>query len=684
MTNALLALASPNDLPRFDAVCADEFLPAVTKVIEQCDACIEHTLAAQQGVPDWQSLMAPIETSLDRLEQVWSVISHLNGVCNTPEVREAHAACLPPLTEFNTRMGQHRGLFMATRQLRDSDTFAGLSAAQQKIIANSLRDFRLAGVDLEAAAQQRFAEIKQRLAELTTQFSNHVLDATRAFSRAVDDQAELAGLPDSALQAAREMAREKTVDGYLFTLDIPSYLPLMQYCDNRALREEMYTVYVTRASEIGPNAGEFDNSDVMQEILALRRELAQLLGYDNYAELSLATKMASSADQVLDFLHDLADKAVVVARAEYAELQAFARNELGLDQLQAWDVPYAAEKLRVARYAVSQEELKPYFAADRVIAGMFDVVQRLYGLCIRAAEPPGSWHPQVRFYEVYDAQQQLQARFYLDLFARPGKRGGAWMADCKSRRRLSDSELQLPVAFLVCNFTPPSSDKPALLTHNEVTTLFHEFGHGLHHMLTQIDYAAVAGINGVPWDAVELPSQFMENWCWQEQALELFARHYESDEQLPVALLNKMLAAKNFHSAMQMVRQIEFALFDFLIHRDYGSSDWRGIDETLENVRSEVAAYPAPAFNRFAHSFSHIFAGGYAAGYYSYKWAEVLSADAFSLFEERGIFDRETGARFYREVLAQGGSQEPAQLFENFRGRPASSDALLRHSGICT
>ncbi|MGB5323969.1 MAG: M3 family metallopeptidase [Pseudomonadales bacterium] len=683
MTNPLLADRDCNELPDFAAIRAAHFLPAIEQLIAQADADIEALLAALGNAePGWDNLCAPIEAALDLLEQAWSVIAHLNGVCNTPEVREAHALCQPLLTAFYTRIGQHEGLYKVTLRLRESTAFEALDSAQRKVVENSLRDFRLAGIALDEQGRQRYAQIKKRQAELATAFSNHVLDATRATSKLVEKRSELRGLPESALAAAGELAAAKGQKGYLFTLDVPSYLPLMQYCENRALRREMYIAYATRASAQGPTAGEFDNSKLMEEILALRAELAQLLGFANYAELSLATKMARNTKEVLRFLQGLADKTVEPARAEFAELEQFAQEALGLDALAAWDVPFVSEKLRIERYDIAQEQLRPWFSVDAVMPGMFDIVQRLYGLQVKPATPPGTWHEDARYFQLCDASGKALASFYVDLYAREGKRGGAWMSDCKSRRRVSGKQIQRPVAFLVCNFTPPSAGQPALLTHNEVTTLFHEFGHGLHHMLTAIDYSAVAGINGVPWDAVELPSQFMENWCWQREALALFARHYQSGEALPDALLQKMLAAKNFQSAMQMVRQVEFALFDFRIHLEYGSEQWRGIAGTLAEVRDAVAAYPVPDFNRFQHSFSHIFAGGYAAGYYSYKWAEVLSADAFSLFEERGIFDVDTGRRFYREILAKGGSREPAELFEAFRGRPASPDALLRHSGI--
>ena len=679
-TNPLLKQLDAGLLPDFAALTAEDFLPALQHTID----AVEQTLAEvlQANTPSWAQVFQPLEQTLDRVDQVWAVISHINGVANTEAVREAYGQCQPLITEFSTRLGQHRGLFEACEKLVKSDAFTQLSTAQQKSLQNRLRDFRLAGIDLPEAEQQRYAAIRQRLAELNNQFSNNVLDATEAYSHVVADKTALSGLPQAAMDAAQRAAEAKSQSGYLLTLDIPSYLPMMQYCDNRALRETLYKAYVTRASEQGPNAGEFDNSPLIDEILSLRAELAALLGFENYAELSLATKMAEHSHDVTGFLDDLAARTVSIARQEFTELEAFANRELGLANLQAWDVAYAAEKLREQAFAISQEQLRPYFPADRVIEGLFEVVRRLFKVSIKAAEPPSSWHQDVRFYSVQDEQGNTLAQFYFDLFAREGKRGGAWMADCKARLRFDDGDLQLPVAFLTCNFTPPAPDLPSLLTHNEVTTLFHEFGHGLHHMLTEIETASVAGISGVAWDAVELPSQFMENWCWEKEALQFISGHYQRGGALPDDMLEKMLAARNFHSAMQMVRQLEFGLFDMRIHRDAGSQQWQGAAQTLAAVREQVAAYPAPDYNRFQHSFAHIFAGGYAAGYYSYKWAEVLSADAYSLFEEQGIFDSATGQRFRSTVLARGGSEEPAALFRQFRGRDADIAALLRHSGI--
>jgi oligopeptidase A len=608
-------------------------------------------------------------------------VGHLNGVTNTPEWRAAYEAALPKLTEYSTELGQNRRLYEAWRALADGPAYAALDEPQRRAVDNALRDFRLSGVALEGDARTRFGAIRQRLAELATRFSNNLLDATQGWTRQVEDAALLAGIPDSALALYRDAAQARDMAGYVITLEAPAYLPVMQYADNRELRRELYTAYATRASDQGPNAGQWDNSALISEILALRHELAGLLGFASYAELSLATKMAETPAEVVGFLEDLAARTLPLARREYAELQAFAREQLGLEELAAWDVPYVGEKLRQARYAISQEELRPYFPAARVIDGLFGLVEKLFGVRFEPESGVPVWHPDVQVFRLSRGGETL-AWCYLDLYARKGKRGGAWMDSSRSRRRRGDGSLQLPAAFLTCNFTPPSGGRPALLTHDEVTTLFHEFGHGLHHMLTRIEVLPVAGINGVPWDAVELPSQFLENWCWQPEAIPLISGHFESGEPLPPALLEKMLAAKNFQAGLFMLRQLEFALFDFRLHRDYDPAAPRPVLEVLAEVREQVAVWQPPAFNRFPHSFSHIFAGGYAAGYYSYKWAEVLSADAFASFEEEGVFNRSTGERFLHTILEQGGAREPMALFEAFRGRRPSVDALLRHSGI--
>ncbi|HDX8454536.1 oligopeptidase A [Aeromonas hydrophila] len=678
MNNPLLTMDS---LPPFSQIQPDQVQPAVTQAIADCKQKISDVLA-QRDPHTWDSLIAPLEEVNDRLARIWSPVSHLNSVLNSEALRAAHDACLPLLSEFQTYVGQHEGLYQAYRELAESDDFPLLSGAQRKEIQNTLRDFRLSGIGLPAEAQQRYGEIQARLSELASRFSNNVLDATQGWSKLVTDEAELAGLPQSAQAAARQLAELKGKEGWLFTLDIPSYLPVMMYVDNRALRAELYEAFTTRASDQGPNAGKWDNSAIMTELLALRRELAQLLGFANYAELSLATKMADKPEQVVNFLTDLAAKSLPQGKAELEEIRAFAAEQHGQGELAAWDLAYYAEKLKQHKFSISDEQLRPYFPASKVVKGLFEVVKRVFGMKVRERLGIDTWHPDVRFYDIFDAEDELRGSFYLDLYAREHKQGGAWMDVCLGRRYRQDGSLQKPVAYLTCNFNGPVDGKPALFTHNEVVTLFHEFGHGIHHMLTRIDVAGVAGINGVAWDAVELPSQFLENWCWESEALAFISGHHETGEPLPADLLEKMLTARNFQAAMQMLRQLEFALFDFRLHQEFDPASADQIPALLDEVRSQVAVMTPPAFNRFQHSFSHIFAGGYAAGYYSYKWAEVLSADAFSRFEEEGIFNPATGQSFLKNILEKGGSKEPMELFRAFRGREPQVDALLRHSGI--
>lgn len=678
MNNPLLTMDS---LPPFSQIQPDQVQPAVTQAIADCKQKISDVLA-QRDPHTWDSLIAPLEEVNDRLARIWSPVSHLNSVLNSEALRAAHDACLPLLSEFQTYVGQHEGLYQAYRELAESDDFPLLSGAQRKEIQNTLRDFRLSGIGLPAEAQQRYGEIQARLSELASRFSNNVLDATQGWSKLVTDEAELAGLPQSAQAAARQLAELKGKEGWLFTLDIPSYLPVMMYADNRALRAELYEAFTTRASDQGPNAGKWDNSAIMTELLALRRELAQLLGFANYAELSLATKMADKPEQVVNFLTDLAAKSLPQGKAELEEIRAFAAEQHGQGELAAWDLAYYAEKLKQHKFSISDEQLRPYFPASKVVKGLFEVVKRVFGMKVRERLGIDTWHPDVRFYDIFDAEDELRGSFYLDLYAREHKQGGAWMDVCLGRRYRQDGSLQKPVAYLTCNFNGPVDGKPALFTHNEVVTLFHEFGHGIHHMLTRIDVAGVAGINGVAWDAVELPSQFLENWCWESEALAFISGHHETGEPLPADLLEKMLTARNFQAAMQMLRQLEFALFDFRLHQEFDPASADQIPALLDEVRSQVAVMTLPAFNRFQHSFSHIFAGGYAAGYYSYKWAEVLSADAFSRFEEEGIFNPATGQSFLKNILEKGGSKEPMELFRAFRGREPQVDALLRHSGI--
>ncbi|PTS78452.1 oligopeptidase A [Aeromonas sp. HMWF036] len=678
MNNPLLTMDS---LPPFSQIKPEQVQPAVIQAIADCKQKISDVLA-QRDPHTWDSLIAPLEEVNDRLSRIWSPVSHLNSVLNSEALREAHDACLPLLSEFQTYVGQHEGLYQAYLALSQSDDFPLLSGAQRKEIQNTLRDFRLSGIGLPAEAQQRYGEIQARLSELASRFSNNVLDATQGWQKLVADEAELAGLPDSVRAVARQMAEFKGKEGWLFTLDIPSYLPVMMYADNRELRAEMYEAFTTRASDQGPNAGKWDNSAIMSELLTLRRELAQLLGFANYAELSLATKMADKTEQVVSFLTDLAAKSLPQGKAELEEIRTFAAEQHGQSELAAWDLAYYAEKLKQHKFSISDEQLRPYFPASKVVKGLFEVVKRVFGMKVRERLGIDTWHPDVRFYDIFDADDELRGSFYLDLYAREHKQGGAWMDVCLGRRYRQDGSLQKPVAYLTCNFNGPVDGKPALFTHNEVVTLFHEFGHGIHHMLTRIDVAGVAGINGVAWDAVELPSQFLENWCWESEALAFISGHYETGEPLPADLLEKMLTARNFQAAMQMLRQLEFALFDFRLHQEFDPTNPAQLPALLDEVRSQVAVMTPPAFNRFQHSFSHIFAGGYAAGYYSYKWAEVLSADAFSRFEEEGIFNPATGQSFLKNILEKGGSKEPMELFRAFRGREPKVDALLRHSGI--
>ena len=664
------------DLPPFSQIKPEQVKPAVEAAIGQARQAVEQFLA--EGEISWQTLITQLEHDSERLGKLWSPVSHLNSVLNSAELREAYESCLPLLSEFSTWLGQHEGLYQAYQTLSLSDEFADLTQAQQKVITNALRDFKLSGIGLSDDKKQRYGEIQSRLCDLSSQFSNNTLDATQAWFKHISDEALLSGLPEDARLAAAEEAQSRELTGWVFTLEFPSYFAVMTYADDRALREELYAAYCTRASEQGPNAGQNDNGPVMLEILALRQELAKLLGFSNYAELSLASKMAESTEQVLHFLRDLGVRGKPFAAQDLKELQAFAAEQ-GCSDLQSWDVGYYSEKLREQRYSISQEILRAYFPIDKVLSGLFAIVEKLYGIQIKELSGFDTWHPDVRLFEIQENGAHV-GRFFFDLYARANKRGGAWMDGARDKRRNAAGELISPVANLVCNFTPAVGGKPALLTHDEVTTLFHEFGHGLHHLLTRVEHAGASGINGVAWDAVELPSQFMENWCWEPEGLALISGHYESGEPLPQDLLEKMLAAKNFQSGLMMVRQIEFSLFDFELHATHG--DGRSVLEVLEGIRDEVSVLRPPAYNRFPNSFAHIFAGGYAAGYYSYKWAEVLSADAFSKFEEEGVFNSATGRAFRDAILARGGSQEPMVLFVDFRGREPSIDALLRHLGL--
>lgn len=665
------------ELPPFSRIGAQHVLPAIQSLLARGRAQVVEVLDAGEE-PTWDSIVQPLGEMDDRISRAWSPVSHLNAVADNPQLRQSHQAALPLLSEYATEMGQNEGLYHSYRRIAET---RGLNPSQEKVLENALREFRLAGVDLAPGDKSRFKEISKRLAELQATFSENVLDATQGWKKHVSDVQRLSGLPESVLALAADAAQRENLAGWMLTLEFPSYNPVMTYADDENLRRELYEAYSTRASDQGPNAHTWDNSTVIEEIMRLRHERAQLLSFANFAELSLARKMAQGTAQVMEFVHDLARRARPVAEKELRELEEFADKQCGKKLLQAWDIAYYSEKLRKAKHDVSQEELRPYFPVPTVLGGMFQVVQQLYGLDIEPVEGVDTWHPDVLFFQIRDADGELRGRFYLDLYARAHKRGGAWMDECRVRTRTS-SGLQTPVAYLTCNFTPPVGDRPSQLTHDEVTTLFHEFGHGLHHMLTRIDYPSISGINGVAWDAVELPSQFLENWCWEEQALAVISGHAESGQPLPARLFARLRDARNFQSGMQILRQIEFALFDFRLHLEYSPERGANVNGLLEQVRSEVAVLIPPKFNRFAHAFSHVFGGGYAAGYYSYKWAEVLSSDAFSKFEENGIFDRKTGLEFLHCILEKGGARDAMALFIDFRGREPKIDALLRHSGI--
>jgi oligopeptidase A len=746
------------DLPRFAEIKPEHVAPAIEQLLADNRALITRLLN-DSAQPTWQDFVVPMEDANERVSRAWGPVGHLNAVMNSPELREVYNATLPKITQYYAELGQNLALFDKFKALSNSPEFDTLSAARKKIIENELRDFRLGGAELPDAQKARYLQIQERLSELSSRFSDNLLDATNDFTLVIENKDELSGLPDDALQAAQEANQqaaqelqnanpiskvkqggdERTTQavqlarsgvseeanavspmksGWLFTLKAPSYMPIMQYADNRELREKMYRAYGTRASEFGKP--EWDNTPLMEEIVKLRSEEAQLLGFANYGELSLASKMANSPQQVVQFMRELAQRARPFAEKDLAELREFARTELGIAELQSWDVAYVSEKLREQRYAFSEQEVKQYFPEDAVLPGMFKLVETLYGLNISASAAP-VWHEDVRFFDIRDSSGQLVGQFYLDLYARNSKRGGAWMDDVITRRRIQlAGGIQTPVAYLNCNFSAPVGNKAAVFTHDEVITLFHEFGHGLHHLLTEVEDLGVSGINGVEWDAVELPSQFMENFCWEWEVVRGMTRHVATasseqgpaqrdvsvresvaaplqqsivetaqlvggasgGEPLPRALFDKMLAAKNFQSGLQSLRQIEFSLFDMLMHSSFEANGGRSILQLLDEVRAEVAVLVPPTFHRFPHSFSHIFSGGYAAGYYSYKWAEVLSADAYSLFEENGVLNPAAGARFRSEILAVGGSRGAMQSFVAFRGREPSIDALLRHNGL--
>ncbi|PIE00353.1 MAG: oligopeptidase A [Thiothrix nivea] len=678
MSNPLL---SQQALPAFSDIKPEHVIPAVETVLAENREWLQQRLA-QDIEPNWENLLYPLNECSNRLEHVWSPVSHLNAVMNTEALRSCYNACLPQLSAYDTELGQNEQLYLAIKQMRAQAESLQLNSEQIKVLDDALLSFKLSGIGLPEAEKKHFSEIQQQLSKLSANFSDNVLDATNSWYKHITDVTELRGLPDSALGMAKQQAQQRDLPGWVITLDFPSYIAVMQYADNRALRAEVFRAFTTRASELGKDPAQ-DNTRIMRDILRLRQEMAELLGYHHYAEVSLATKMAESTEKVIGFLRDLASKSKPFAEQEYQDLLHFAQQELAMTEpVAAWDISYISEKMKQAYFQFSDEDLKPYFPVDRVVNGLFKLVSRLYNIRIIPADKPVDlWHQDVQFYQILDQDGQLRAAFYLDLYARRHKRGGAWMSDFCGRFRRKQG-LQIPVAFMTCNSSPPVGEQPALFTHDEVVTLFHEFGHGLHHMLTQVDYPDIAGISGVEWDAVELPSQFMENWCWEREVLDMIAVHWQTSEVLPQVLFDKMQAARHFQSAMAMVRQLEFSLFDMLLHMDESAADEGRLAALLQQVRNEVAVIKQPDFNRMANSFSHIFAGGYAAGYYSYKWAEVLSADVYARFEEDGLFNPQTGLSFLHEILQVGGSRSAMESFVAFRGREPEIDALLRHSGL--
>jgi oligopeptidase A len=678
ITNPLLL---QNPIESIDQISPDHVEPAISQIIKENQSVIDAVVLKAEQSPDkitWQNFMLPLEILEDRLAKAWSPVSHLNSVCNSKELRQAYDQAIALLTDYSTLMGQHQGLFNATEKLEQNKQVLELTPSQRQILKDSLIGFKLSGLHLAKDKQSEFSEIQKRLAELSSKYEQNLLDATMAWTKQIEDKALLSGLPENEMAMLKENATNRELSGYLITLEIPNYLAIMTFADNRELRQEVYTAYVTRASEQASDT-QFDNSKIMEELLALKNKKAKLLGFDNYAELSIESKMAESPKQVIQFLTDLNAKAKQQAESEFETLSQFAK-ESGIESLQAWDVAYFSEKLKEKSFQISQSELRNYFVVDKVIEGLFEITQHHFGVTFEQLTESTRWHSDVRHYAI-KRDNQVVAEFYLDLYARQHKRGGAWMDHYQSRFKVSKQKTQHPIAYLTCNFAPPVDDNPALLTHDEVVTLFHEFGHGLHHMLTKVDELSASGIANVPWDAVELPSQFMENFCYQPEVLAKLSSHYQTGESLPDELLSKLIAAKNFQSAMMMVRQIEFALFDMRIHNS-APLTVEQIQQVLDQTRQQVAVVIPPEFNRFQNGFSHIFSGGYAAGYYSYKWAEVLSADAFSLFEEQGVMNTDVGKQFLTHILEKGGSAEPMDLFVNFRGRKPEVDALLRHSGI--
>jgi oligopeptidase A len=682
--NSLLQM---KELPEFSALMPDEIEVALTHLMKKCRETIENIVAEHQKTnddgeviePTWDSIVSPIDEVMDRFSVAWGIVSHLNSVVSNDALREAHDAMLPAISDFYTYIGQHEGLYQLYKRLRNSDAFSLLSEAQQVAIKEDLISFELSGINLEGEQKALYAQLVAKKSELSSKFANNVLDATNAYFKHITDVALLDGLPQSALDLAKQEAKMRGLDGYVLTLKYPSYLPVLKYAKNRELRQEIHYAFSTRASEIGPNAGEFDNTDIIEEIRAIKEQIAKVTGFETAAERSLARKMAKNTKEVLDFLNDLVVRSKEQGKEEFQKLSDFSKS-LGHDKLEPWDALYYSEKLPEARYSINDELIKPYFPLPKVLSGLFKLLNILYEIEIRPHLGVDTWHDDVRFYDVFNKNNEKIGSFYTDLYARDKKNGGAWMNTCFERRFRLDGSLQLPVAYVICNFTPPIGDKPSLLTHSDVETIFHEFGHAFHHLLTDVDVSSVSGINNVPWDAVELPSQFMENFTWQPEVLDFISAHVETKEPIPKDLVDKLIAAKNFNSALAMLRQLEFAIFDMRLYSEYESE--KSAAELREEVLEQVSVTPNVEYSRFQNSFSHIFAGGYSAGYYSYKWAEVLSSDAFSRFEEEGVLNTKVGKDFLNCILKNGGSKDFMKMFIDFRGRKPTIDALLRHSGI--
>ncbi len=675
-------LMQPATLPLFSQLRVEEFEPLIRRIIEENEQKIEQ-LAQLGEQTSWDNFVAPLEDLHNRLERAWSPVRHLHSVADSESLRAAYNVCLPLITHYYNAVSQHPGLYAGYRALHDRAEFAALDAAQQQAVHYALREFHLSGVDLPASGQARYRDLSQRIAALEAQFGENVQDCVHAWKKWVKEEAQLAGVPATTKELLREQARRENIEGWLLTLDLPAYLPVLQHAHDRALRQEIYTAYATRAASAGPHDPRWDNTAVIQELLALRHARAALLGFANHAEYALAKNMAETPRQVLDFLCDLARRAYPHGRRELAELAEFAAQRGLSGELEAWDIPYYAEALRQERHDLNREVLRPYFPAPQVLAGLFTIFQRLFAVRLHAIDHADTWHEEVRLYELRGAQEQILGWCYVDLYARKHKRGGAWMDEYCARKK-DDHGVQLPVAYVNCNFPPPSNDAPALLTHEHVVTLFHEFGHAMHHLLTEVNVLSMSGIHGMPWDAVELPSQCLENWCWQPEALELFAHHYQTGEPLPKVMLDNLLNAKNFHAGMYLLRQLEFALFDMRLHTEFtpDREDGDFVQRIMDETRAEVAVVRYPAYNRMQNSFSHIFSGGYSAGYYSYLWANVLAADVFAAFEEEGVFNRATGERYVRAILSVGGACAPLEAFQTFRGRPPEFGALLRRLGL--